>query len=189
MYSLERMGLEQQISDANPEAEMWRAIPGFEGYYEVSDQGRVRSLDRKVERTNHSAMTIRGKTHVQQYRPDTGYYVVKLSQHGRKRNYYIHRLVLMAFVGLPEEGQEACHQNDIRTDNRLENLRWDSHLENVRDAVRRGRMKIPNPGQTHCKRGHELVYDENRKRNICYPCRRLAERVRYHKKRSDLRVY
>lgn len=182
------MGLEQPISDANTESEIWKSIPGFEGYYEVSNQGRVRSLDRKVERNNHSPMMIRGKVHVQQYRPDTGYYSVKLSQHGRKRNYYIHRLVLMAFVGLPEEGQEACHQNDIRTDNRLANLRWDSHLENVRDALRRGRMKIPNPAKTHCKRGHKLVHDDRRERNVCYPCRRLNERARYHKKRADQHI-
>jgi len=168
-------------------AEQWRAIPGFEGFYEVSDQGHVRSLTRTVQRTNHSAMTIKGKPLVEQYRPHTGYYSVKLSTNNRKRNYYIHRLVLMAFVGMPDEGQEACHENDIRTDNRLVNLRWDSHTENVRDALRRNRMRSHNREKTHCKRGHKfteantLIRPEGRG---CRTCRRMMERRRYHKARQ-----
>jgi hypothetical protein len=166
-------------------AEQWRAIPGFEGFYEVSDQGRVRGVTRTVKRNNHSAMTIKSKLLVEQYRPDTGYYVVKLSKNNRKRNYYIHRLVLMAFVGLPEEGQEACHENDVRTDNRLVNLRWDSHTANVQDAIKRNRMRNHNRERTHCKRGHPFdSVSTPGGRRTCYPCRRLNERNRYHKARN-----
>ena len=48
------------------------------------------------------------------------------------------RLVLMAFVGMPKDGEECCHNNGIAHDNRLENLRWDTHLENNRDRLRHG---------------------------------------------------
>jgi hypothetical protein len=172
----------QQLSGVAP-GERWLPIPGFEGFYEVSDLGDVRSVTRVVERTNHSAMTIQGRLLVPQFRPDTGYYVVKLSKENRKRNYYIHRLVLMAFVGLPVDGDEACHGNDIRTDNRLVNLRWDSHRENVRDALRRNRLRNHNRDKTHCIRGHAfteantVIRPEGRG---CRACRRLTERRRYH---------
>ena len=177
------MAFEQRTSRTLSD-EKWLPIPGFEGYYEASDQGRIRSLDRTVSRTSHSPMKLRGKVLSHQLRKNTGYYVVALSKDGKPRNWYVHRLVLMAFVGLPQDGQEACHENDIRTDNRLENLRWDSHSGNMLDAVRRGRHVNPNSGKTHCKRGHQLTYEPRQDRRVCYPCRRLNERRRYHEKKA-----
>lgn len=165
--------------------EKWLPIPGFEGYYEVSDQGGVRSVDRTVTRTNHSAMNLRGKILALQVRKNTGYLVAALSKDGKPRDWYVHRLVLMAFRGLPKSGQEACHGNDIRTDNRLSNLRWDSHTENVKDAVKRGRHR--SSSKVQCKRGHALTFDEKQNRKICHPCRRLRERQRYWRNKATPR--
>jgi len=168
-------------------AERWRPIPGFEGYYEASDQGRIRSLDRVVERTNNSPMRLKGKILSAQLRKNTGYYVVGLSRDSKPKDWYVHRLVLMAFVGMPQPGQEACHGNDVRTDNRLANLRWDSHAENVRDAVTRQRMRSHNREKTHCIRGHAFSEANTVIRPTgrgCRSCRRLTERIRYHKRKK-----
>jgi len=64
---------------------------------------------------------------------------VGLRKNGEPANLFaVHRLVLLAFVGLPEEGQEACHNNGQRGDNRLCNVRWDSHQLNNADKVKHG---------------------------------------------------
>lgn len=101
--------------------EEWRAIPGFERY-EVSDQGRVRSI------------WCRGRNRIKVLRltPGTlGYLVVNLFREGSKpRTYKVHRLVLLAFSGPPPDGFEGAHLNGINTDNRLVNLRWVTPKEN-----------------------------------------------------------
>lgn len=172
-------------------SEKWLPAPGFEGYYEVSNKGRVRGLDRHVQRRG-KPMKIRGR--ILRYENRHGYHVVPLSKDGRKEKVYVHRLVLMAFRGLPEPGQEGCHGNDIRSDNRIENLRWDSHLANVRDCVERGRHReigYYNRDKTECDRGHPfdeantLVRPEGR---TCKACRRLKERERYHKEKARLGI-
>lgn len=169
--------------------ETWLPVPGFEGYYEVSDLGRVRSLDRVVPRPG-SDMRIKGKILKPEYRRNTGYLMIKLVNGDRVKKYYMHRLVLTVFRGEPEPGQEGCHANDIRTDNRLCNLRWDTHLANVGDAMDRGRHRCIgsyNRDKTHCDRGHP--FDE--KNTIirptgrsCRTCRLLKERERYHARKS-----
>jgi hypothetical protein len=111
--------------------------------------------------------------------------MVALSKHGKVSDRYIHRLVLTAFCGSPAPGDEGCHNNDIRSDNRLENLRCDSLLEIFRDAVKRNRMINPAKNKTHCKRGHELgERDPKTNRRSCKICRRHLERLRYHRLRQ-----
>lgn len=165
--------------------ERWIPVPEYEDIYEVSDQGRVRSVDRVViDKQGSRRRSFKGRI-LRPQKVYTGYTMVALSKDGKVSDWYIHRLVLTAFVGAPGPGQEGCHNNDIRDDNRLENLRWDSHLENVRDAVKRNRMVNPAKAKTHCKRGHELG-ERNPKTNrrSCVQCRRYTERLRYHRQRQ-----
>jgi len=138
------------------DAECWRPIPGWDGYYEVSDHGRVRSVDRVI--------TYRGATVPVRYKGRVlalkngpkGHLRVTLSRQNRDYDYQVHRLVLFTFVGLPPLGFQACHNNGIPNDNRLENLRWDSASENMRDVIRHGRD--PQRNRTNCPRGHRLVH-------------------------------
>lgn len=67
-----------------------------------------------------------------------GYMVVTLVQSGEQTQFRVNRLVLLAFVGPPPEGQVACHANGIRFDNRLDNLRWDTDAGNEADKIRHG---------------------------------------------------
>lgn len=136
-------------------AERWRAIPGYEGAYEVSDQGRVRSVPRRDGR----GWRIKGRVLAERPLPN-GYLRVSLWKQGKGSDPYIHRLVLLAFVGPAPQGTEACHGDGVRTNNRLENLRWDTPSGNAADKKRHGTDRRPR--RSHCKRGHAQPEDGNR---------------------------
>lgn len=107
--------------------EQWKPVVGFERFYEVSNLGRVRSLHWGAPRM------------LADVRSSSGYMVVSLRGNGNRSGVReVHRLVLEAFVGLPKLGQEACHGNAVRHDNRLENLRWGTRAENLRDMDAHG---------------------------------------------------
>lgn len=169
--------------------EEWRQIPRFEGYYEVSTLGRVRSVTRTFTCRDGRVKTYRGRVLKPQFRSNTGYLMVALSKDGVVEDWYIHRLVLTTFRGDPQPGEEGCHGNDIRTDNRLENLRWDTHHANVHDAISRNRMRNHNVERTHCRRGHpfdEASFDRWDSRRSCKVCKRMKERERYHASKAHL---
>lgn len=135
------------------DAEIWKPVVGWEGHYEVSDAGRVRSLDVDRLDKNGRAWRKKGSIHGQHAKPN-GYIYVNLKSSPRKKRRYVHQLVLESFVGPRPDGHEACHDNGDRSDNRLENLRWDTISENRLDI---GRMGRHNEGsKTHCDNGHEF---------------------------------
>jgi hypothetical protein len=141
--------------------EKWRALPGYEGIYEVSDQGNVKSLSRKIWHPHRGELQLQERI----LRPANTRYgkrMVALRKDGKSRSFLVHRLVLEAFVGTAPEGTEACHTNDIGHDNRLENLRWDTRRENIFDQVRNGRHWSAR--KTHCKSGHEFNAENTRYR-------------------------
>lgn len=123
--------------------ENWKAIPGYEGQYEVSDQGRVRSLDRLANLpTRWGAVAIR-KQRGKLLSPHTnihrgGYRQVNLRANGKQRMHRIARLVLLAFVGPAPKNYEACHCDGVPTNDALNNLRWDSRSANQKDRVLHG---------------------------------------------------
>jgi len=112
--------------DSTSAAERWRDVPGFEGLYQVSDWGRVRSLDRVVVDSLGRQRLIRGRL----LKPISlnGYHYVGLFRDGEQTRCLVHRLVLLAFVGEPESGQECRHLNGDPANNRLENLAWGRKL-------------------------------------------------------------
>ena len=83
---------------------------------------------------------------------------------------------------------EACHANDDPSDNRLENLRWDTRSENLYDRVRNGIFRNGFTGATHCGRGHEFTEENTlytkRGNRMCRECRNAAARRRYAEKRE-----
>lgn len=123
--------------------EDWKQVVGYEGLYEVSDRGRVRSVGRtRLQRNKHG-----GENEVwypgRVLRPGvlaTGYKNVGLSNCRRVVHPYIHHLVLEAFVGPRPEGMECCHNNGDNGDNRLVNLRWDTPKNNHADKRRHGTL-------------------------------------------------
>lgn len=115
---------------------------GWEGFYEVSSEGRVRSLDRTVVvRCGARPYVRRMKGRVlRQNRKRNGYLQVELSRVGEPPSYRnVHRLVLAAFEGPGPEGYEVCHNDGTRANNRLENLRYDTRSNNHLDRHKHDR--------------------------------------------------
>lgn len=100
--------------------------------------GHARSRDRVVIRSNGAKQTIPGQL-LRVTPDDGGYPTVCLRDGKRKRQVRIHILVLEAWVGPRPPGTEGLHRNDVKTDARLDNLRWGTRLQNVADAERNGR--------------------------------------------------
>lgn len=102
------------------ETEEWRPVVGYEGLYEVSDWGRVRTIRRR-----------RGREFLMPRQTARGYFRAHLTDaNGKESTQRIHRLVLLAFVGPCPEGHECSHLDGCRTNNRLSNLAWETVLQN-----------------------------------------------------------
>lgn len=121
--------------------EIWRPVVGFESAYEVSNLGRVRSMDRVViaqRREGPTKLKLRGKI----LKPGSGhlrnYKKVVLRRDGNSYTCDIHILVLTAFRGPCPKGHVSRHLNDVADENRLSNLKWGTRIENRLDAVRNG---------------------------------------------------
>lgn len=161
----------QACDPAGGAVERWRPVVGFEGLYEVSDMGRVRSLDRTVWRDGPSyrrahQLAYRGRQ-VALQQQKKGYVGLVLWKDGRGRSRRVHQLVLEAFVGPCPEGMEALHGTGVRHDNCLINLRWGTPVENAADRVRHGTA----PGaKGRCKRGHLLQPPNLRPRKAARDC-------------------
>jgi len=122
--------------------ELWKPIPGYGGHYEASDLGNIRVKDRTVTKWHKSGRIItqryKGRLLTPCKTDQLGHLVVHLGVEKEKYNVGVHRLVLLAFVGIPMDGQEACHNDGVAWNNRADNLRWDSHHENNKDRMRHG---------------------------------------------------
>lgn len=116
--------------------EIWKDIPDYEGVYQVSNLGRIRSLDRYIKR-GKSGFFKEGQIQKLQNNGN-GYLYKQLKHEGRYRNFYIHRLVLMVFIGERPDGMVICHKDGDTTSNNLNNLRYDTPLENNIDQFRHG---------------------------------------------------
>lgn len=130
-------------------SENWLPVVGWEDLYEVSDLGRVRSLDR----IDAVGRLRRGRV-IKAWPDLKGYLRTQLSRSGKYKGVAVHRLVLEAFVGPPPEGQEALHGPAGVANNQLSNLRWGTHSENTYDSVNDGTH--PWARRTHCPRNHPL---------------------------------
>ena len=97
--------------------ETWKDIEGYEGLYQVSDYGNIRNVRRNKNL----------KPSLNKY----GYLIVSLFKNGNKKYFSIHRLVAEAFIPNPENKPTVDHINTIRTDNRVSNLRWLTHKEQM----------------------------------------------------------
>ena len=124
--------------------ELWKPIPNYEGFYEVSDHGRVRSLDREIHVTPtvKAAFTSHRKGRVlRQIVGSHGYLAVYLSRDGKVDTVTVHRLVAHVFHGPPPDpSDEAAHLDGDRCRNVPSNLAWVSRKENEAHKLAHGTL-------------------------------------------------
>lgn len=159
------------------DAEMWLPAVGWEGIYEVSDLGRVRS----VPRINSRGWRERGR--IRKPSADgSGYYQISLWSNNRGRNKHVHVLVAEAFYGPRPVGMEVRHLDGDRRNNVASNLRWGTDSENKMDTVLHGTHRYSR--RTHCDNNHEFTPDNTSIRSDggrrCKTCKRTATNRRRH---------
>ena len=133
--------------------EQWKPVVGHEGFYEVSDRGRVRSLTRTITTSHGQNRTYKGNIKEPSVR-DGGRRVVSLQVDGQARTRIVSHLVAEAFLGKRPQGLSVCHNNGNPGDNRVSNLRYDTHSENMHDKKLHGTDH--NVNKSHCPRNHPL---------------------------------
>lgn len=126
--------------------EEWRDVPGYGGHYQASSLGRIRVKDRVVMKRHRGGTMMAQFYHGRLLTPcptdELGHLVVHLGFGGKKVNVCVHKLVLLAFHGEPSDGQEGCHENGVAGDNRIDNLRWDTHAANNGDRKKHGTYAV-----------------------------------------------
>lgn len=116
--------------------EIWKDIDGFDGFYQVSNKGRVRSLDRES-----CGKKWVGK--ILSNRVSRGYPIVILCKDGQKKPIRIHRLVAFAFLGICEDKTDVNHIDGNTMNNDISNLEWTTHRENTDHSWKSGLTKQP----------------------------------------------
>ncbi|CAM8755298.1 hypothetical protein NCF_04335 [Burkholderia pseudomallei] len=135
--------------------EEWRDVVGFEGYYQVSNVGRVFSAARIIVKCNGVEMTVSERFVRPRLNP-SGYLIVTLSRDGKPFHKPVHQLVARAFIGPRPRGKEVAHWDGNQLNNFVLNLRYATPQENADDRVRHGRVPrgVAHP---HAKLTDEIV--------------------------------
>ena len=168
--------------------EEWKDIKGYEGLYQISNNGNVRSLDKYVNHSRKGKRLIKGKI-MSATDNGKGYKIVGLKKEGKRRNHYIHRLVADAFIPNPDKKNCVNHIDYNRSNNNANNLEWCTTKENIHHSI--GNMSHPRRF-TCTNTGEKYIYrrkDSNRYRIVIHKkeyssCKTLEEAI----ERRDLLI-
>ena len=114
--------------------EIWKDVVGFDGIYKISSLGRLKSVERVIERKNNSNYVqsekiINGSNH-------NGYLFTTLRKNNKKAQKFIHVLVAESFLGEKPNGFDVCHSDGNRLNNCINNLRYGTRSDNVKDSIK-----------------------------------------------------
>lgn len=163
--------------------EQWRQVVGYEGLYEVSDMGNVRSIVRTVIRFDGVVWQLQGVSRIQ-FIDTHGYPSVMLSKNGIRKTYRVHRIVMDAFIPYGKK-REVNHIDGNKTNNRVGNLEWVTSSENKIHASKIGLMKSKPVIAYDHKTGiavreyqsmQEVEIDGYSKGNVCECCNGRRQR-------------
>jgi|LGOV01.1.fsa_nt_gb hypothetical protein len=119
--------------------EVWKDVVGYDGY-NISNKGRIRSLDKMIKIGNKSQFLRKGR--LLKLQKDRALYLrIRIFKNGIRKSVRLHRLVAIAFIPNSFGKREVNHINGIRCDNRVENLEWLTKSENMAHAVKMGSFK------------------------------------------------
>lgn len=124
--------------------EIWKDIEGYEGLYQVSNEGKVRSCEREIEylvKGKYKGKRVFPSFLIKPWENNSGYVMVDLHKNGKTDKRTIHRLVAEAFIPNIENKPCVDHINTIKTDNRVQNLRWCTYKENINNPITNGKQK------------------------------------------------
>lgn len=141
-YSKARYWASDKASFAVPpiDGEIWKDIPDLQGCYQVSNMGRIKSLERTIAANDGRAIRVQEKILVP--RPSRcGYFLVWLYKGDLRKGFSIHRLVAKAFIPNPDNLPEVNHKNGIKSDNRASELEWATSGDNQTHAYKIGLRK------------------------------------------------
>lgn len=128
--------------------EIWKPVKDFEGLYEVSNLGRVRSLPKPINYKGIKTVLYKGKV-LKGSQDKAGYIHVILHKNTKPYVRLVHRLVAVAFIPNPNNYREVNHINANKTDNRVENLEWCTCQQNKDHAVKNGLTAIGERNSAH----------------------------------------
>lgn len=171
--------------------EIWLPITDYEGSYEVSSLGRIRSLDRIVPcGPGRKGRKLASGQEISPFMSNQGYRRVVLWKDRESKKFMVHFLVAQEFLGPRPPGLQVCHNDGDKLNNASANLRWDTASSNIRDCVLHGTQVQAR--KTHCSHGH--AYDEQNTKWVKTPsglgrqCRECC-RVRQREYVSRRRLY
>lgn len=146
----------KNLSLEDMEGEIWKDIEDYEGLYQISNMGRIKRLSRKSTDKNGNTSILKEKM-LKQHLTKIGYLDISLTKNKKQKHYYVHRLVGFAFIPNPKNKKTINHKNEIKTDNRVENLEWMTQAENnvygtkIEKAVKKREEYKNNIGQGNFK--------------------------------------
>lgn len=116
---------------------LWEPVQGYDGMYEVSNTGMVRSIYREIKLPNGICRTLQGRTIAIKTNND-GYLFVSLSRNGEQETKYIHRAVAEAYIPNPDKLPQVNHLDGNKRNNNVDNLAWVTHQQNVKHCYDTG---------------------------------------------------
>jgi len=146
--------------------EVWKKISGFENY-EVSNLGNIK---------NSNFKRMNKEQEIKSAKNSSGYLLVSLFDNGKRNRVMVHRLVSDSFLLNPENKKRVNHINGIKTDNRVENLEWNTHSENTKHAFKIGLMKNANGENQHLSKLKEKDVLDIRKNEDNLSYKKLANK-------------
>jgi hypothetical protein len=160
--------------------EEWKSIPGWDGFYNISDQGQIKSLARTLIRSNGVPMRVRERI-LRQGQDTSGYQQIALRRLGEATSYKVHILVALTFIGPRPPGMEVMHLDSVKSHNYVSNLAYGTRSENLLMCVDHGDHNMAR--KTHCPQEHEYTpentYISKAGSRMCRTCSR--EKMRYRR--------